>query len=77
MPQQYSTAVKRRMLSRLLGPDAVSASALAREVGIGQTVLSRWLRESRTIEPMNSSKKKRWTGAVPTGDVLIRVKRSA
>jgi hypothetical protein len=36
---------------------------LAREVGIGQTVLSRWLRESRTIEPMNSSKKKRWTGA--------------
>ena len=26
-------------------------------------MLSRWLRESRTVEPMTSSKKKRWTGA--------------
>jgi hypothetical protein len=52
------------MLRRLIGPDAVSANALAREVGVGQTMLSRWLRESRSVEPMSSSKKKnRWTGA--------------
>jgi hypothetical protein len=51
------------MLRRLIGPDAVSANALAEEVGVGQTVLSRWLRESRTVEPMTSSKKKQWTGA--------------
>jgi transposase len=51
------------MLRRLIGPDAVSANALAQEVGVGQTLLSRWLRESRTVEPMTSSKKKRWTGA--------------
>jgi transposase len=63
MPQQYSTAFKNRMLRRLIGPDAVSANALAREVGVGQTILSRWLRESRTVEPMSSSKKKQWTGA--------------
>ena len=63
MPQQYSTAFKSRMLRRLIGPDAVSANALAEEVGVGQTVLSRWLRESRTVEPMISSKKKQWTGA--------------
>jgi transposase len=64
MPQQYSTAFKSRMVRRLIGPSAVSAEALAREVGVGQTMLSRWLRESRSVEPMNSSKKKnRWTGA--------------
>ena len=64
MAQQYSTAFKSRMLRRLIGPDAVSANALAREVGVGQTMLSRWLRESRSVEPMSSSKKKnRWTGA--------------
>lgn len=63
MPQQYSTAFKSRMLRRLIGPSAVSANTLAREVGVGQTMLSRWLRESRTVEPMSSSKKKRWTGA--------------
>jgi len=51
------------MLRRLIGPDAVSANTLAEEVGVGQTVLSRWLRESRTVEPMTSSKKKQWTGA--------------
>lgn len=60
---QYSTAFKSRMLGRMIGPSAVSANALAREVGVGQTLLSRWLRESRTVEPMSSSKKKRWTGA--------------
>ena len=59
---QYSTAFKSRMLRRLIGPDAMSANALAQEVGVGQTILSRWLRESRTVEPM-TSKKKRWTGA--------------
>jgi transposase len=64
MPQQYSTAFKTRMLRRLIGPSAVSANALAREVGVGQTMLSRWLRESRSVEPMSSSKKThRWTGA--------------
>lgn len=63
MPQRYSTAFKSRMLRRLMGPEAVSANALALEVGVGQTVLSRWLRESRSVEPMTSSKKKRWTGA--------------
>jgi len=64
MAQQYSMAFKSRMVRRLIGPDAVSANALAREVGVGQTMLSRWLRESRSVEPMSSSKKQhRWTGA--------------
>lgn len=62
MPQ-YSPAFKSRMLRRLIGPSALSANALAKEVGVGQELLSRWLRESRTVEDMASSKRKKWTGA--------------
>ena len=32
------------MVRKMTGPDAISASALSREVGVSQTVLSRWLR---------------------------------
>jgi transposase len=61
---QYSPAFKARMLRRLIGPSAMSATALAKEVGVGQVLLSRWLRESRNVEDMASSKKKKkWTGA--------------
>ena len=62
MPQ-YSPAFKSRMLRRLVGPSAMSANALAQEVGVNQPLLSRWLRESRTVEDMTSSKKRKWTGA--------------
>jgi hypothetical protein len=62
MPQ-YSPAFKSRMLRRLVGPSAMSANALAKELGVGQPLLSRWLRESRNVEDMASSKKKKWTGA--------------
>jgi hypothetical protein len=51
------------MLHRMLGPSRMSANALAQEVGVAQTVLSRWRRESPTVEGMSSSKKKKWTGA--------------
>ena len=59
---EYSPAFKSRMLRRLVGPSAVSANALAKEVGVNQPLLSRWLRESRTVEGM-SAKKRKWTGA--------------
>ena len=62
MPQ-YSPAFKSRMLRRLIGPSAMSANALAQEVGVPQPLLSRWLRKARTVEDMASSKKKKWTGA--------------
>ena len=62
---RYSTAVKERMLRRLTGPSAISAMALGRETGIGQTVLSRWLRDATTVDRMarDPKKKKQWTGA--------------
>ncbi len=60
---EYSPAFKSRMLRRLVGPSAVSANALAKEVGVNQPLLSRWLRESHTIEGMRPGKKRKWTGA--------------
>ena len=60
---RYSAAVKERMLRRLTGPSAISAAALGRETGIGQTVLSRWLRDARTVDHMAPNPKKKWTGA--------------
>ena len=51
------------MLRRLIGPSAKSANALAQEVGVSQPLLARWLRESRNVEDMASSKKRKWTGA--------------
>jgi transposase len=59
----YSSAFKQRMLRRLIGPSAMSANALAQEVGVSQAALSQWLRVSRNVEGMSSSKKKKWTGA--------------
>jgi transposase-like protein len=45
MAQQYSAAFRAKMVRRLVGPKAVSANQLAREVGIHQATLSRWLRD--------------------------------
>jgi transposase-like protein len=37
------------MIHRLSGNNPISANALSREVGIGQTTLSRWLREASVV----------------------------
>lgn len=57
----YSTAFKAKMVQRLASPGGPSASALSKELGVGQTTLSRWLREASTdrITAMNQPKKKR------------------
>jgi ribonuclease P protein component len=44
------------MIERLTGKNAVSASQLARETGIRQQNLSRWLEEARTL-PLVTAKK--------------------
>ena len=43
---QYTEVMKARMIRRLSGPHAITASALAEETGIPQPTLSRWLREA-------------------------------
>lgn len=61
-----------RMVQRMVGPEAVSANALAHEVGVSQNALSRWLREARSLQGMSETpkgskgskrSKKKWTGA--------------
>ena len=48
----YSEKFKSQMVSKMVGLRAVSASALAAEVGINQPTLSRWLREARIVPDM-------------------------
>lgn len=55
---EYSEAFRRRMVERMSGPRSISASALAKEVGIHQPTLSRWLREAATVSAVSKKKPK-------------------
>jgi transposase-like protein len=44
------------MIQRLTGPRAMSANALAEEVGVAQPTLSVWLREARRLARMGNEK---------------------
>jgi len=65
----YTDGMKARLVQRMAGPERISASALAHEVGISQPTLSRWLREAPRVSRMtskkgkkgNDSKSKAWT----------------
>ncbi len=48
----YSDGFRARMVQRMTGPEAISATALAHEVGVSQPTLSRWLKQARTVVPM-------------------------
>ena len=61
----YNEGFKARMIQRMAGPEAITATALSKEVGIGQPTLSRWLRE-RSVGGMTDDKPKArrtWTAA--------------
>ena len=49
MTRPFSLAYKSKMVQRLIGPNATSAVQLSKETGLGQQMLSRWLREARTL----------------------------
>ena len=49
MTKPYSVAFKQKMVQRLTGRNAVSATQLARETGIRQQNLSRWLEDARSL----------------------------
>jgi len=49
MTRPYSIAFKQNMVERLTGKNAMSAVQLARESGIRQQNLSRWLQEARSL----------------------------
>lgn len=54
---QYSESMKARMIKRMTGPDAMSANALSKEVGIAQSTLSHWLRAAGTFTPVPKKKR--------------------
>ena len=62
MPQ-YSRAFKDRLVRRLVGPQAVSATRLAAEVGVPQATLSRWLAAVRSVDGMTKRPSTKWSGA--------------
>ena len=49
MTKPFSMAFKQKMVQRLTGKNAVSAMQLARETGVRQQNLSRWLQEARSL----------------------------
>jgi len=49
MTKPYAMALKQQMVARLTGVNAPSAAQLARETGITQQNLSRWLSEARSL----------------------------
>lgn len=56
----YSEGFKARMIERMAGPEGISANALAKEVGVCQSSLSRWLRArvNRRVKPMTKDKER-------------------
>jgi transposase-like protein len=64
----YTEGFKAEMVKRMMGPPAVSAAALAKQVGVTQPTLSLWLRQARRAAVMNPEEKtgpvsapKKWT----------------
>ena len=52
----YTQGFKSNMVRKMASPNGISASALAKEVGVPQQSLSRWLRNANIVdEPGNSS----------------------
>lgn len=64
MAKPFSVAFKQKMVQRLTGKNAVSASQLSRETGVRQQNLSRWLQEARSLPIMADKSKpvaRTWT----------------
>src|SRR5437879_13777740 len=64
MTKQFSVAFKQKMVQRLTGKNPASASQLARETGVRQQNLSRWLQEARSVPVMADKLKpavREWT----------------
>ncbi|MCI0571876.1 MAG: IS3 family transposase, partial [Myxococcaceae bacterium] len=68
----YSESFKQQMVKKMLGPPAVSATTLAKQVGVPQPTLSKWLARSHTLAanmstppeakpPSSPQSPRRWT----------------
>ena len=62
---QYTETFRARMVRRMLGPKAVTATELAKETGVSQPTLSRWLRETASVQAMSSGDRPGGKGGRP------------
>ena len=51
----YSENFKRKMVQKLTGPNAVSATSLSKRVDVPQPTLSKWLRNAGIVSPHTSN----------------------
>jgi len=51
---EYTASVRSSMVRKMTGPRARSATALARETGIAQPTLSRWLRDAGSVSGVST-----------------------
>jgi hypothetical protein len=63
MTRPFSLAFKQKMIERLTGNDALSATQLSRQTGVRQQNLSRWLEEARSLPFVGSDvvARRKWT----------------
>ena len=54
---EYSRRFKRTMVRKMAGPGGQTATALAKEAGVSQSSLSRWLREAGSLPTMTDETK--------------------
>ena len=55
--KEYTEAFKATMIRKMTGPRARTAADLAKEVGVHQTTLSRWLRQAGIVVGMSDPKR--------------------
>lgn len=70
MTRPFSLAFKQKMVEQLTGKEAASARSLARDSGISQETLSRWLRDARSLPLMVPRQRKSKTWSI---DEKVRV----
>jgi transposase-like protein len=57
----FSEKFRSEMVSKMLGPSAVSANSLAQRAGVTQSTLSRWLRDAKMASVSRGKSKKTGT----------------
>lgn len=63
---EYAQGFRKQMVRKMLPPMMTSATALAKESGVAQATLSKWLREARSVPAVNKADDKgakKWTAA--------------
>lgn len=67
----YSAKFKQKMIEKMTGPGARSATSLSKEVGVTQATLSRWLVQAK-LDPV-SKKKERGGGRRRSPEEKVRI----